>query len=31
VKHWGKALFGGLVTVLALWWVLKDVAFAEVW
>jgi len=31
VKHWGKALFGVLVTVLALWWVLKDVAFAEVW
>lgn len=31
MKHWGKALFGLIVTVLLLWWALADVAFAEVW
>ena len=31
MKHWGKALFGLLVTVLLLWWALADVAFSEVW
>lgn len=31
MKHWGKALFGLLVTVLLLWWALADVAFSAVW
>jgi glycosyltransferase 2 family protein len=31
VKHWGKALFGLVVTGLLLWWALADVAFGEVW
>lgn len=31
MKHWGKALFGIAVTVLLLWWALKDVSIAEVW
>jgi len=31
MKHWGKALFGLLITVLALWWALADVSFGEVW
>lgn len=31
MKHWGKALFGLAVTVLLLWWALRDVAFGEVW
>ncbi len=31
MKHWGKALVGGVVTVVALWWVLKDVPLADVW
>lgn len=31
MKHWGKALFGISVTVLLLWWALKDVSIAEVW
>lgn len=30
-RHWGKALFGVLVTVLLLWWALSGVAFGEVW
>jgi len=29
--HWGKALFGVVVTILLLWWSLSDVAFGEVW
>ena len=31
MKHWGKALVGIVVTVLALWWALADVRFADVW
>ena len=31
MRHWGKALFGLVVTVLLLWWALADVEFAEVW
>jgi len=31
VRHAGKALFGLIVTVLLLWWALKDVSFGEVW
>lgn len=31
MKHWGKALFGITVTVVLLWWALKDVSVAEVW
>ena len=31
MKHWGKALFGVAVTVLLLWWALRDVSIAEVW
>jgi uncharacterized protein (TIRG00374 family) len=31
VKHWGKALIGLVVTVLLLWWVLRDVPFVDVW
>lgn len=31
MKHWGKALFGIAVTVLLLWWALRDVSIAEVW
>jgi glycosyltransferase 2 family protein len=30
MKHWGKALFGTVITVLLLWWVLHDVPFGEV-
>jgi len=30
VKHWGKALFGGAVTVFLLWYVLRDVSIGEV-
>jgi uncharacterized protein (TIRG00374 family) len=30
MKHWGKALIGVTITVVALWWVLKDVDFGEV-
>jgi len=30
-RHWGKALVGLVVTVLALWWTLADVTFSEVW
>ncbi|MGY8798086.1 MAG: lysylphosphatidylglycerol synthase transmembrane domain-containing protein [Longimicrobiales bacterium] len=30
MKHWGKALFGGGVTVVALWWALHDVPVADV-
>jgi len=31
VKHWGKALAGIVITVLALWWALAGVSFGEVW
>jgi uncharacterized protein (TIRG00374 family) len=31
VRHWGKALFGLIVTVLLLWWALADVDLADVW
>jgi glycosyltransferase 2 family protein len=31
VKHWGKALFGGAVTIGALWWALHDADFGEIW
>jgi uncharacterized protein (TIRG00374 family) len=31
VKHWGKALFGIAVTVLLLWWALREVSVVEVW
>ena len=31
MKHWGKALAGILITVVALWWALAGVAFADVW
>jgi len=31
MKHWGKALFGVAVTVLLLWWALRDVSVGEVW
>lgn len=31
MKHAGKAVFGLVVTVVLLWWAVKDVAFAEVW
>jgi len=31
VKHWGKALAGLAVTVLALWWALSGVSFGDVW
>ncbi|HSM62272.1 MAG TPA: lysylphosphatidylglycerol synthase transmembrane domain-containing protein, partial [Longimicrobiales bacterium] len=30
-RHLGKAIFGVAVTVVLLWWALRDVAFAEVW
>jgi glycosyltransferase 2 family protein len=30
-RHWGKALFGVIVTGLLLWWALADVTFSEVW
>jgi uncharacterized protein (TIRG00374 family) len=30
MKHWGKATIGIVVTVVSLWWVLKDVDFGEV-
>jgi uncharacterized protein (TIRG00374 family) len=31
VKHWGKALLGIAITVVLLWWALRDVSVAEVW
>ena len=31
MKHWGKALFGVAVTVVLLWWALRDVSIVEVW
>jgi len=31
VRHWKKALFGLIVTILLLWWALGDVSFGEVW
>jgi len=31
VKHWGKALLGIVVTVVLLWWALREVSIAEVW
>ncbi len=31
MKHWGKLLVGIVITVLALWWALAGVAFADVW
>ncbi len=31
MKHWGKALLGIVVTVVLLWWALRDVSIAEVW
>ncbi len=31
MKHWGKALAGVTITVLALWWALAGVSFSEVW
>ncbi len=31
MRHAGKALFGLAVTVLLLWWALRDVSFGEVW
>jgi uncharacterized protein (TIRG00374 family) len=31
VRHWGKALVGIVITILALWWALADVRFADVW
>lgn len=31
MKHGGKALFGGAVTVALLWWALHDVDFGELW
>lgn len=31
MRHAGKAVFGLAVTVLLLWWALRDVAFSEVW
>lgn len=31
MRHDGKAVFGLAVTVLLLWWALRDVAFSEVW
>jgi uncharacterized protein (TIRG00374 family) len=31
MRHAGKALFGLVVTVVLLWWALKDVSFGEVW
>lgn len=31
MKHAGKAVVGLAVTVLLLWWALRDVAFGEVW
>lgn len=30
-KHWGKTVVGLTVTVLALWWALKDVDVGEIW
>lgn len=30
-RHLGKAILGVAVTVVLLWWALRDVAFAEVW
>ncbi len=31
MKHWGKAIIGIAITIVALWWALADVAFADVW
>ena len=31
MKHWGKALLGVAITVVLLWWALRDVSIAEVW
>lgn len=31
MRHWGKALLGILITVVLLWWALRDVSVAEVW
>lgn len=31
MRHWGKALLGIAVTILLLWWALRDVSVAEVW
>jgi uncharacterized protein (TIRG00374 family) len=31
VKHWGKAVVGIAVTVVLLWWALREVSIAEVW
>ncbi|MDH3207398.1 MAG: flippase-like domain-containing protein [Gemmatimonadota bacterium] len=31
MKHWGKALFGVAVTVILLWWALREVSVVEVW
>ena len=31
MKHWGKAIFGIAVTVLLLWWALRNVSISEVW
>jgi uncharacterized protein (TIRG00374 family) len=31
VKHWGKAVFGVAVTVILLWWALREVSIVEVW
>lgn len=30
MKHWGKALVGATITIVALWWVLKDADFGEI-
>lgn len=30
-KHWGKALFGLIVTVAALWWALRGENLGEIW
>ena len=30
MRHWGKALLGALVTVLVLWWVLRDESLSDI-
>lgn len=30
-KHWGKTLTGLAITILALWWALRDVDVGEIW
>ena len=30
MRHWGKALLGALVTVLLLWWVLRDESLSDI-